>query len=333
MAISNIDLRMGIDLSGPVRAVLFSNESFEVVSSMTAKTEFDQDSKEKLTALASEIKDFWQTHKVRPEGIAGLPIKNCFLFTVSLPLLGKKELKQAIRLQVERIVPGSSHNVRMAVQKWPSKLQLPPSSSPVVGNTTYAVAAAEADSVRAAEGLMKMAGVRPVAVEIPASPACRLGWWIWTDQMAAQHSDPAAESGLGAGESGNSAGENDSPEIRLNITLDVHPGEALLHLAFDSCPWLMREIPLNPDNLLANAQIIAGEVSRSERFVIGSWPGQFAVRVTVLGSSENTGFIADYLSEQVGIKNRVFGPRSIPCDSEYGAALGLVLPKEGVSLS
>lgn len=323
MAISNTGLRMGIDLSGPVRVVLLSGKHARVVASMTAQTGFEQDSKERLRTLASEIREFWKPYKVRPYGIAGLPAKGGFLFTVSLPHMSNKELKQAIRLQVERIVPGSSHNVRMAVQKWPAKLPLPPSSSTSANITTYVVAAADADLIRAAEKLMNMAGVKPVGVEVPASPACRMSWWMWAKRQASA-SVPGDDT------------KGQLSDINLlasfNIALDIHSHEALLHLAFDSFPWLMREIPLDPKNTFGNARILAGEVSRSVRFVANSWPGELAGGVTVMGSSSETGFISGYLGEQVGIKTQVCDLQSIQCDSEYGLAVGLALPKEGALL-
>ena len=111
MAVSNRGLRLGLDLSNPVRAVLFSEESGEIAAFMTAQTGFDQGSKVKLTSLAREIRDFCRPFKVRPDGVASLPIENCHLFTVSIPLLDKKEFRQAIHLQVERVVPGGSNKM------------------------------------------------------------------------------------------------------------------------------------------------------------------------------------------------------------------------------
>ena len=345
MTVSSTGLRMGIDLSDPVRVVLFSKTSDSIIASMTARTGFDWDSRQKLNALASEIKDFWKPYKVRPLGVAGLSIRDCLLFTVSFPSMSKKELKEAIRLQVERIVPGSSHNVRMTVQKWPSNLLLPPSLSTSVNNTTYVVAAAEADSVRAAEKLMKMAGVKPVGVEIPASPASRISWSIWarrkhleqgvlvenskkgretfSKHLSSVHASKTAGFDNDSGDPGESAantegladvsnhdrerqpGEADKPRASFNVVLDIQPDEAVLYLAFDSYPWLMREIPLDPNSSLRNAEILAGEVSRSARFVTSSRAGEFTGGVTVMGSSDKTGFIADYLSERVGIRTQV----------------------------
>lgn len=316
MADSGTGLRMGIDLSDPVRVVLFSKTSDSVIASMTARTGFDPDSRQKLNSLASEIKDFWKPHRVRPHAVAGLPVEGSFLFTVSLPSMSKKELKEAIRLQLERIVPGSSHNVRMAVQKWPPQLVLPPSSGAPANGETYVVAAAEADLVRAAERLMKMAGAKPVGVEIPASPACRISRWMLARPVEEDFDRV----------------QDDSLHAIFNVALDIRPNGALLHLAIDNYPWLMREIPMNPGNLLANAEILAGEVSRSARFIAGSGPGQLTRNVTVLGSSDSAGFIADYLSEQVGIETQVCGPELIQCDAEYGVAAGLALPKEGEGL-
>ena len=94
------------------------------------------------------------------------------------------------------------------------------------------------------------------------------------------------------------------PTARFNIALVVGPGEAQLHLAFHSCPWLMREIPLDPDNPFVNAQIIAGEVSRSARFVTNSLDGEFSGGITLMGASEKIDFIADYLGEEVGIRTQ-----------------------------
>ncbi len=313
MAVSSRGLRLGMDLSNPVRAVLFSEESGEIAAVMMAQTGFDQGSKERLVSLAREIKDFCRPFKVRPDGVASLPIENCHLFTVSIPLLDRKEFRQAIHLQVERVVPGGSNNMRMAVQEWPAKLPPPPSTSAVHDSKTYVVAAAESDSVRAAESLMKMAGIRPVAVEIPASPACRTSWRILTE-MLHEINGPGA------------------PQARFNIALVVGPGEAQLHLAFHSCPWLMREIPLDPDNRFVNAQILAGEVSRSARFVTNSLDGEFSGGITLMGSSEKIDFIADYLGEEVGIRTQVFGPSFSKCGSEYGVAAGSAFPKEGGEL-
>ncbi len=314
MAVSNVGLRLGMDLSNPVRAVLFSEESGEIAAFMTAQAGFGHGSKKKLVSLAREIKDFCRPFKVRLDGVASLPVNDCHLFTVSIPLLDKKEFRQAIHLQVERVVPGGSNNMRMAVQEWPANLPPPPSTGAAYDNKTYVVAAAESDSVRAAESLMKMAGIRPVAVEIPASSACRTSWRILT-KMLHKINEPGAL------------------PAQFNIALVVGPSEAQLHLAFHSCPWLMREIALDPDNPFVNAQILAGEVSRSARFVTNSLRGEFSGGITLMGLPERIDFIADYFGEKAGISTRVFGPPIVKCGSEYGVAAGSAFPKEGGELA
>lgn len=127
-------------------------------------------------------------------------------------------------------------------------------------------------------------------------------------------------------------GEADKPRASFNVVLDIQPDEAVLYLAFDSYPWLMREIPLDPNSSLRNAEILAGEVSRSARFVTSSRAGEFTGGVTVMGSSDKTGFIADYLSERVGIRTQVCELPLLQCGAKYGLAVGLALPKEGALL-
>lgn len=317
MALTREASRIGIDLSGPVRAALVSKESARVIASMTAQTGFEPDSRESLAALAREIREFWRPFQVRPEGFAGIPNNSCLLFTVPMQPLSKKELKQAMYLQVERLLPGGSSTMRMAVEEWPAGLPVPPSSGDFQGNKTYLVAAAESVVVRSAETLMKMAGVSPVGVEIPALAACRGSRWMWAERMKLELAAGAAET--------EEAGE----QVRLNMALVVNPSEALLYLAFDRCPWLKREIPLDPDNPFVNAQIIAGEISRSARFAAGSLPAGFTGGVTIMGSSDRAGFLADYLGEQAGIRVQVWGAPAVNCSSEYGVAAGLALPKEG----
>lgn len=329
MGVSREASRIGIDLSGPVRAVLISKASARVIASMTAQTGFEPDSRESLAALAREIREFWRPFEVRPDGVAGLPVSSCLLFTVPMQPLSKKELKQAMYLQVERMLPGGSSTMRMAAKEWPADLPVPPASGVSQGNKTYVVAAAESVVVLAAENLMKMAGVRPVGVEVPAIAACRGSRWMWAKRMDLEVAATSEEDQ--PSESGTVRDFDPGEEVRLNMALVVNPSEALLYLAFDACPWLKREIALDPDNPFVNAQIVAGEISRSARFAAGSLPAGFTAGVTVMGSSDRTGFLADYLKEQSGIRVQVWGAPAVNCSSEYGVAAGLALPKEGVT--
>lgn len=293
--------RMGIDLSGPVRVVLVSG--YEVLGSFTAHGEFDT-SKRSLAALAQQIKEFWQPLGPRPDGYAGLSDDNSLLFTVPMEPLNKKEFKQAMHLQVERFVPGGSNTMRMTYAEWPQDLPLPPSSEQFGDAKTYLVTAAESQTVQAAQKLMVMAGVKPVQVEISALAACRGSMGAWKDD------------------------EGTFP-VRLNMALVVNPQEALLYLAFDKIPWLKREIPLDLDNPFVNAQVIAGEISRSARFAASSLTGEFSVWVTAMGASDRIQFLADYLTEQAGIGVKVWGLAGIEIPPEYGVAVGVALPRGG----
>lgn len=389
---------VGIDLSNPVRVAAFSEEAGKVVATMTAKAPFDPGSKVSLTALAKEIAEFRKSLGARLSASACLPMTSCLLFTIPMPKLSHKEFNKALQLEVGRLAPGNSDNMRVVARQWPPQVPVPPSVKVPQSNTLYLVVAADVDAVLAAQSVMKTAGLRPAAVEIPASPACRASWWLWgrpaavparvvgaapatqeeaqnqmpdatvpdpdkparldstyapwviagegtprsvngtdvTDEVGAAASEPVQPDSLVGGQedvvSAPVAGPMESeagPGTILDISLVAGQHVALLHLSFGACPWLMREIPLDPGNPFVNAQILAGEVARSSRFARTAVKGPVTGRVTVYGESDRTSFLVDFLKEQAGLSALTWGQPLVECAPEYGVAVGLTLKTEG----
>ncbi|HHW26032.1 MAG TPA: hypothetical protein GXX23_01680 [Firmicutes bacterium] len=360
---------IGIDLSNPVRVVAFSKASSQVVSTFTAKTPFDPGSKPKLKELASEIKAFCKSLRARLPGTAGLPMSACLLFTVAVPKLRKKEFQKAIQFEIERLVPGGSDSMRVVVREWPKGIPLPPSVKVPEGTTLHLVVAANIQAVLAAEYLMKAAGIRVSGVEMPANPASRASWWLWEQLPSAKldpiprndqgktasgsdsntpvsgaympwvtHGNGALSSSepedlallpLGDAEHSQDDAHDALPGANLDISLVASASEAIMYLSYGACPWLMREIPLDPDNPFVNGQILAGEITRSARFARTASKGRIDGRVTVFGASDRVSFLADFLHEQTGLPTQLWGRPVVDSDPEYGVAIGLALSSEG----
>jgi hypothetical protein len=115
----------------------------------------------------------------------------------------------------------------------------------------------------------------------------------------------------------------------LDISIVARPSEAVMYLSYGACPWLTREIPLDPDNPFVNGQILAGEITRSARFARASAKGRVDGRVTVIGESDRVSFLADYLKEQTGLRTRLWGHPVLDSEPEYGVAVGLALQEGG----
>ncbi len=125
------------------------------------------------------------------------------------------------------------------------------------------------------------------------------------------------------------APERTGPGTALDISIVANASEALMYLSYGSCPWLSREIPLDPDNPFVNGQILAGEITRSARFARASANALVDARVTVIGESDRVSFLADYLKEQTGLPTRLWGSPVVRSDPEYGVAVGLALLHQG----
>lgn len=365
---------VGIDLSNPVRAAVFSEETGQVVATFTAKTPFEPGSKPRLKELANEIRGFCKPLGKGFVASAGLPMSDSLLFTVAMPKLNKREFQKALLFEIERLAPGGPDSMRALVREWPQELPVPPSAQVPEGTTLYLVVAANVESAISARSLMKMAGVRPMGVEIAAGPACRASWWLWEHAKSLGVQDDAAvslpspaqgQSELGEGDAsqettsympwithGNGAPPNplsdqykDSdldkevepiqedaevvPGDVLDISIVARPSEAVMYLSYGACPWLTREIPLDPDNPFVNGQILAGEITRSARFARASAKGRVDGRVTVIGESDRVSFLADYLKEQTGLRTRLWGHPVLDSEPEYGVAVGLALQEGG----
>lgn len=365
---------IGLDLSNPVRVAAYSEETGQVVAAFTAKTPFEPGSKDRLRELAGEIRSFCRGLGIKPGGIAGLPMSEGLLFTVAMPKVNKREFQRALQFEIERLEPGGPDKMRALTREWPKELPVPPSVKVPEGTTLYLVVAANVESTLAARSLMKMAGVRPLGVEISAGPTCRASWWLWEKAgpeddggVAAGSSADAAqdqEPGRGAGDSsqetdsympwvthgnGRLSGPlpdggggpqggtpdlkqedalEDAPSVVLDISIVAKASEALMYLSYGACPWLTREIPLDPDNPFVNGQILAGEITRSARFARASAKGRIDGRVTVFGESDRVSFLADFLKEQTGLGTRLWGQPVLDSDPEYGVAVGLALLQE-----
>ena len=66
-----------------------------------------------------------------------------------------------------------------------------------------------------------------------------------------------------------------------------------MYLSHGACPWLTREIPLDPDNPFVNGQILAGEITRSARFARAS-QGQNRRASDCIWESDRVSFLADF---------------------------------------
>ena len=119
------------------------------------------------------------------------------------------------------------------------------------------------------------------------------------------------------------------PVANLDISLVATESEAIMYLSYGACPWLMREIPLDPDNPFVNGQILAGEITRSTRFARSASKGRIDGRVTVFGASDRVSFLTDFLKEQTGLPTQLWGRSGVDSDPEYGVAIGLALSSEG----
>ncbi len=136
--------------------------------------------------------------------------------------------------------------------------------------------------------------------------------------------EPAGDAEAGQGDFGDVL-----PGANLDISLVASASEAIMYLSYGACPWLMREIPLDPDNPFVNGQILAGEITRSTRFARTASKGRIDGRVTVFGASDRVSFLTDFLQEQTGLPTRLWGHPGIDSDPEYGVAIGLALSSEG----
>ncbi len=136
----------------------------------------------------------------------------------------------------------------------------------------------------------------------------------------------ALEPDLGGESSLDDSGDSGSI---LDISIVAHTSEALMYLSYGGYPWMMREIPLDPDNPFVNGQILAGEITRSARFARASAGVRVDGRVIIIGESDRVSFLADYLKEQTGLRTRLWGHPVVNSDPQYGVAVGLALPQEG----
>ena len=180
------------------------------MAAFTAKTPFEPGSKDRLRELAGEIRSFCRGLGIKPGGIAGLPMSEGLLFTVAMPKVNKREFQKALQFEIERLEPGGPDKMRALTREWPKELPVPPSVKVPEGTTLYLVVAANVVSTLAARSLMKIAGVRPLGVEISAGPTCRASWWLWEkvgpeDDGGVAGASPAdaaqdQESGRGAGD-------------------------------------------------------------------------------------------------------------------------------------
>lgn len=130
-------------------------------------------------------------------------------------------------------------------------------------------------------------------------------------------------------ESGQDDAGDALPGADLDISLVATASEAIMYLSYGACPWLMREIPLDPDNPFVNGQILAGEITRSTRFARTASKGRIDGRVTVFGASDRVSFLTDFLKEQTGLPTQLWGRPGVDSDPEYGVAIGLALSSEG----
>ncbi len=119
------------------------------------------------------------------------------------------------------------------------------------------------------------------------------------------------------------------PAVDLDISIVARAAEATMYLSYGTFPWLMREIPLDPDNPFVNGQILSGEITRSARFARASSQSPVEGRVTVIGESDRVSFLVDFLKEQTGLPTRLWGQPYVDSDPEYGVAVGLALLHQG----
>jgi len=147
------------------------------------------------------------------------------------------------------------------------------------------------------------------------------------------HGNGALATSVTGPEGDSEAGQEDSidtlPGVNLDISLVASASDAIMYLSYAACPWLMREIPLDPDNPFVNGQILAGEITRSTRFARTASKGRIDGRVTVFGAADRVSFLTDFLKEQTGLPTQVWGRPGVDSDPEYGVAIGLALSSEG----
>lgn len=320
-------LYVGIDLSNPVRMVLASSNPPSIIATRTAQVEFDPSNKASLKKLATELQEFSRKSQGKPLCVAGLPPTDSILFAIGLPALDEKEVVEVIRFELRRMLTDGAQEMRATYEAWPDKLPSLPLARPPSGGRSYVVAAANSRSVAAVRKLARMAGLALVAVETPASAACRASWLArnlsWGTGAPGQ-SEASSAARAAQKEPYSQLPMDLSLEISIVVNQDVR-----MYLGFGPYPWAMREIPIYGQEVQEVASVLAGEIVRSVRFA-RSGPGSVGPGIiTLIGQNHDVDALADVLRDRIGFAVEVWTPPGISCPSEYGLAAGLALRMGG----
>jgi len=314
----------GLDLSSPPRIVLVSEESGKAVAYRTMKTDFHQSS-EVLAALSDELRQFLKDAGERGvTAAAALPLQECLLFSISLPSLKRSELMGAIRWELERLIPGKSASMGATFAQWPDFMPPLPVGTPPAGGRQYVVAAAPNASVRAARSLMKRAGLRPVAIEVPALGASRAVSWQ-RPMTEIPRMIPAPETSPDF-----AAATRDQPAAdRLQVVVSIGT-EVGLYMSYGQFPWVMRKLPSESLDIESLGPLFAGEITRSLRYA-RTLPGEaIPGEVTLLGMSADLPALCKVLNERIQVNAHVWASPEDGLSSEYAVAFGLALRSQEV---
>ncbi|QUL98170.1 MAG: hypothetical protein IMF26_09015 [Candidatus Fermentithermobacillus carboniphilus] len=321
------EIYMGIDLSNPVRMVLVSGKPPCILATGIAETEFDPDDKASLIKLAGELKEFSRKYSRKPLCVVGLPPGDSILFSTALPPLDDKEVIEAIKHELTRMLPDKAAEMRATYQVWPDGLPSLPTARPSLEGRTYVVAAAESRSVAAIKTLIKTAGLALLAVEVPACAACRASWLAknlnWGASIFGETKDTSTLRTTEQGSVSRPFGDL-SLQISIVVSQDVR-----MYLGFGPYPWIMREIPLAGEEVHETASVLAGEIVRSVRFV-RSGPGPTSAGVvTLIGKNPEVDMLAEVLRDRIGFVVDVWALPGVACPPDYGIAAGLAFRKGG----